>query len=94
MPRAGRAVSLVAIPEPGQLVEGRRRPFVVQDVLASGLPRDLLRPGGQEPVQHLVSLSSIEDDALGEELREVWELEPGARVHETRRLPDPTGGFD
>ncbi|HVA89945.1 MAG TPA: DISARM system SNF2-like helicase DrmD, partial [Chloroflexota bacterium] len=84
----------MAVPSVGQLVEVRRRPFVVQDVIASGLPRDVLRPGGQEPVQHLVSLSSIEDDALGEELRVVWEIEPGARIYETQRLPDPTKGFD
>ncbi|HVA91939.1 MAG TPA: SNF2-related protein, partial [Chloroflexota bacterium] len=62
--------------------------------MASGLPRDVLRPGGQEPVQHLVNLSSIEDDALGEELRVVWEIEPGARIYESQRLPDPTKGFD
>jgi hypothetical protein len=41
---------MVAVPSVGQLVEVRRRPFVVQDVIASGLPRDVLRPGGQEPV--------------------------------------------
>ena len=85
---------MVAVPAIGQLVEVRRRPFVVQDVLASGLPRDVLRPGFQEPAQHLVSLSSIEDDALGDELRVVWEIEPGARIYEAQRLPDPTRGFD
>jgi hypothetical protein len=29
-----------------------------------------------------VTLSSIEDDGLGEELQVVWELEPGARIYE------------
>ena len=87
-------VTVVDVPAVGQLVQVRRRPFVVQDVLASGLLRDVLRPGPQEPIQHLVSLSSIEDDALGEELRVVWEIEPSARIYETQRLPDPTNGFD
>jgi hypothetical protein len=27
-------------------------------------------------------------------LRVVWEIEPGARIYETRWLPDPTGGCD
>jgi hypothetical protein len=47
---------------------------------------------GQAP-QHLVMLSSIEDDALGEELQVVWELEPGAHARERAALPAPTG-FD
>ena len=85
---------VVAVPEPGQLVEVRRRPFVVQDVIASGLPIDSLKSNGHTPVQHLVTLSSVEDDALGDELRVVWEIEPGARIYEGRRLPDPTHGFD
>lgn len=41
----------------------------------------------------MLSLSSIEDDGLGEELQVVWELEPGARVIEKVALPEPTG-FD
>jgi len=87
-------IGVVAVPSVGQLVEVRRRPFVVQDVVTSGLPRDVLRTSHQEPPQHLVTLSSIEDDALGEELRVVWEIEPGARTYETQRLPPPTEGFD
>ena len=43
--------------------------------------------------QHLVSLLSVEDDALGEELQVVWEIEPGAKVIEKVALPEPTG-FD
>lgn len=46
---------------------------------------------GVEPSQHLVMLSSVEDDALGEELQVIWELEPGAYVHERMELPQPTG---
>ena len=38
-------------------------------------------------------LSSVEDDALGEELRVVWELEPGTSVLERAAMPVLTG-FD
>jgi len=77
------------IPETGQLVEVRRRRYVVTDVLPSVLTTDGL------PLhrQHLLSLSSVEDDALGEELQVLWELEPGARAIEKTPLPEPTG-FD
>jgi superfamily II DNA or RNA helicase len=43
--------------------------------------------------QHLVKLASVEEDGLGEELHVIWELEPGARVHDKVLLPEPTG-FD
>jgi SOS response regulatory protein OraA/RecX len=43
--------------------------------------------------QHLVSLTSIDEDALGEELRVVWQIEPGAAVIERAGLPEITG-FD
>lgn len=39
------------------------------------------------PAQHLVSLVSVEDDATGEELSVVWEIEPGTRVIERAELP-------
>ena len=38
-------------------------------------------------VQHLVSLVSVEDDATGEELQVVWEIEPGTAVVERAELP-------
>src|SRR3954471_9180015 len=79
------------LPEQGQLVDVRQRRWVVNDVARSTLPVSPLRPL-QEP-QHLVTLSSVEDDALGEELQVVWELELGTRVHEKVALPEPTG-FD
>ncbi len=82
----------ISIPEQGQLVQVRKRQYIVTDVSQSTLPvspLDLNRTGPQ----HLVSLSSIEDDALGEELRVVWELEPGAQIRERSTLPAPTG-FD
>lgn len=80
-------------PEQGQLVTVRQRRFVVTEVAKSTLPERPLRSGGNG-AQHLISLSSVEDDALGEELQVVWELEPGARVEEKVALPEPTGMDD
>ena len=77
------------LPEPGQLVMVRQRHFVVVNVQRSNLPPDTLQSGDQT-LQHVVSLSSVEDDALGEELRVVWELEPGAHAYEKLALPQPT----
>jgi len=65
---------------------------VVADIARSGLQISTLDGLGQAP-QHLVTLASVEDDALGEELQVVWELEPGARAHERAALPNPVG-FD
>jgi superfamily II DNA or RNA helicase len=61
-------------------------------VLASQLPPAPLRLQ-EPPQQHLVTLNAIDDDALGETLQVIWELEPGARVNERVELPDPVG-FD
>ena len=79
-------------PEQGQMVSVRSRTWMVTDVSASTLPPERLQ-AGLEPPQHLISLSSVEDDGLGEELNVIWEIEPGARVIERVALPEPTG-FD
>src|SRR5215212_3024293 len=79
-------------PEQGQMVSVRSRNWMVTDVSASTLPPDRLQHGLESP-QHLLTLASVEDDGLGEELNVIWELEPGARVVEKVALPDPTG-FD
>src|SRR5687768_3389617 len=80
------------VPEPGQLVEVRRHPFVVTDVVRSTLEPDPLQPN-KKP-QHLVKLSSVGEDTLGEQLEVIWEIEPGARVYQNMTLPDPRKGFD
>lgn len=84
--------TIVPPPEQGQMVSVRSRNWMVTEVSASTLPPERLR-GGLESPQHLVTLSSVEDDGLGEELNVVWELEPGARIVEKVALPEPTG-FD
>jgi superfamily II DNA/RNA helicase len=80
------------VPEQGQLVQVRSRQWVVNNVKPSSLPSVALKPEFTGP-QNLLTLSSVEDDGLGEELQVVWEIEPGARVIEKVALPEPTG-FD
>lgn len=74
-------LALASPPETGQLVSVQSRRCVVNEVRASTLPPP---PLGQtsEPSQHLVSLLSVEDDALSEELQVAWQIEPGATVIE------------
>ncbi|HEY1013513.1 MAG TPA: DISARM system SNF2-like helicase DrmD [Herpetosiphonaceae bacterium] len=78
-------------PQQGQLVHVRQRRYVVTEVRQSALPPDLATPLATP--QHLVSLASVEDDATGEELQVLWEIEPGARVVEHAALPE-VAGFD
>ncbi len=75
-----------APPELSQLVEVRRRQWVVTDVAASALAGD-----GVPAPQHLVTLASLDEDALDESLSIVWELEPGARTLDTAGLPRMDG---
>ena len=70
-------------PEAGQLAFVRGRMWVVSDVA-----RDSQAMLDDRPVQHLVSLISVEDDATGEELEVVWEVEPGTQRDRARRAPD------
>jgi hypothetical protein len=82
-------MATTAPPEQGQLVQIRSRPWVVNEVKVSTLPS----PAMESPIatkQHLLTLSSVEDDGLGEELQVVWEIEPGAKLIERVALPEPT----
>jgi len=74
-----------AVPEPGQLVEVRRRQWVVTDVSSGALSPS--SNGGQ----HLVGLSSLDEDSMGEEIQVVWQMEAGAQVLEKAGLPSITG---
>jgi SNF2 family DNA or RNA helicase len=79
-----------SLPEPGQLAIVRQQRFVVTEVA----PTKFATTGNsQETAQHLVTLSSIEDDGLGEEIQVIWELEPGASTCDRLELPAPEG-FD
>jgi SNF2 family DNA or RNA helicase len=80
------------LPEPGQVVIVRQRPFTVVDIQASQLPLSAHLQGSQTR-QHLVRLSSVEDEGLGEELEVIWELELGATCREKAVLP-PLHDFD
>ena len=83
---------MLSIPEIGQLVHARNRAFVVTEIDSQGLPGEATQP--LQPPMHRVKLSSVEDDAFGEELELFWELEPGATVQQrAATLPKPTG-FD
>ena len=62
-------------------------------ILVSPVPWVSMLPTGLESPQHLLNLASVENDALGEELNVIWELEPGARIVEKVAPPEPTG-FD
>ncbi|MGM7724083.1 DISARM system SNF2-like helicase DrmD [Metabacillus sp. Hm71] len=72
-----------SVPSPGQLVEVRRRQWVVSEVQGS-----LLEP---TKTQHLVTLASIDEDSNLEELQVIWQLEPGAKIIEKAGLPRITG---
>ncbi|CAN7180160.1 DISARM system SNF2-like helicase DrmD [Caballeronia sp. LjRoot31] len=79
-------VQSLGIPVNGQLVSVRNRRYVVTAVAASGITEGT-------SAENLVSLSSVEDDAAGEELRVIWELEPGASILERASMPE-FSGFD
>lgn len=72
----GSATVLPELPEPGRVVEVRGSAWAVTDVLSQGL----LRSPADEAVaeaQHVVSLQSLDEDRLGDELQVIWELEVG-----------------
>jgi superfamily II DNA or RNA helicase len=87
-PVAPTTTAVLAPPEPGQLVEVRRRQWVVADVLASQTMGHISSP------QHCLTLSSIDDDSLGEQIEVIWEIEPGAHIIEKAGLPSISGQDD
>ncbi|GGV41964.1 helicase SNF2 family protein [Kitasatospora herbaricolor] len=83
-----------AVPTVGQLVTVRNRQWVATAVERSSISVE--QPGSPllAEAQHLVSLVSVDGDAGDEELRVLWELEPGAVAREQHALPSPAAGFD
>jgi len=83
------------VPEPGQLVSVRGAIWAVTEVHQQSLPRSAQDDAVQQ-LQHAVTLQSMAEDRFGEELRVVWELEPGRKLSPPQSLPeeiDPDG-FD
>lgn len=76
------------MPEPGQLVEVRRRHWIVADVQAGKTQGETVKP------QHRVTLSSVDEDSLAEEIDVIWEIEPGAHIVERAGIPEITGRDD
>ncbi|MEX6634032.1 DISARM system SNF2-like helicase DrmD [Hyphococcus lacteus] len=79
---------ILATPESGQLVEARRRQWIVVEVDACIGPRETTQP------QHHITLASIDEDSLGEQIEVIWEIEPGAHIIEHAGLPKLTGRDD
>ena len=72
------------IPELGQHVKARQRRWSVKEISS---PSNNARETGRPPYT-LVTLEGLNDDALGEELSVVWELEPGTEILSTIELPE------
>lgn len=81
MPTLSQSAEIRTPPSVGQLVEVRRRQWIVNEVEEASLFDQFTSRN------HIVSLNSIDEDDLGEVLQVVWELEPGARVLERAGLP-------
>lgn len=83
------------VPEPGQVVEVRGSTWAVTDTREQGLPRSPADESSAE-LHHVVSLQSLDEDRLGEELDVVWELEVGHNVAPDQGLPEvmTPEGFD
>lgn len=77
---------LTPVPEVGQIVSVRASNWAVTDVHQQSLPRSA-HDDAIRQLQHAVTLQSVEDDRLGEELRVVWELEPGRSLRPPQDLP-------
>jgi superfamily II DNA or RNA helicase len=82
------------LPETGDLVQVRGQQWVVSALRPSTQPVDELAPVDL-PGRTLVTLTSVSDDDLGDELTVVWEIEPGRAVLPASRLPAiATGDVD
>ena len=77
------------VPELGQVVRCRDRIWAVNEVTPSSLPPDAI--SNTRP-QHLIRMSSLEDDGFGDELTVIWELESGTQVIPHQEFPKPEIG--
>lgn len=94
-PREQTAVDTPPVPTAGQVVNVRGSTWAVADVQEQGLPRSPADESAAH-LSHVVTLQSLEEDRLGEELAVVWELEVGHSVAPDRGLPETITpeGFD
>ncbi|MEU9001627.1 DISARM system SNF2-like helicase DrmD [Streptomyces sp. NPDC048551] len=83
----GRTAAMPPVPEPGQVVKVRGSTWAVSDVRRQGLPRSPADEG-VAGLAHVVSLQSLDEDRLGQELAVVWELEVGHTVAPDQGLPE------
>ncbi|MGI5191114.1 DISARM system SNF2-like helicase DrmD [Promicromonospora sp. CA-289599] len=92
---AATGVGVPPLPEPGQIVKVRGSIWAVTDLREQGLLRSPADDGVAQ-LNHVVSLQSLDEDRMGEDLRVVWELEVGHSVAPDRDLPEHVAvdGFD
>ncbi|MEE8586228.1 MAG: SNF2-related protein, partial [Acidobacteriota bacterium] len=81
------AEQTVPVPEQGQLVELRRRAWLVKDVHPGALQ-------AAEGLHHRVTLEALDQQRAGEELQVVWEREVHKQVLGEAQLPQPTDQWD
>ncbi|RSX47927.1 DNA helicase [Bifidobacterium castoris] len=81
------AGEMPTLPDVGSVVEVRGATWAVTDVTEQRISRS---PADEyiQGTQHVVSLQSIEEDRMGEELSVVWELEVGQTVLPDQGLPN------
>ncbi|MET3161869.1 UNVERIFIED_ORG: superfamily II DNA or RNA helicase [Arthrobacter sp. UYEF10] len=83
------------LPKPGDIVEVRGANWAVADVREQGLPRSSADDGAPQ-LNYVISLQSLAEDRMGEELNVIWELEVGHSVAPDQGLPEmiTPEGFD
>lgn len=94
-PASASLAALPTVPHPGEVVVVRGSVWAATDVREQGLPRSPA-DDGEPRINHIVTLQSLAEDRLGEELTVVWELEVGHSVAPDQGLPESiaTDRFD
>src|SRR5829696_7024748 len=82
---------LPPLPDQGQVVEVRGSTWAVAEVREQGLPRSPADESDSR-THHVVTLQSLAEDRLGDELTVVWELEVGHTVAPDRVCPSGSNG--
>lgn len=76
-----------SIPAPGQVVEVRGLRYTVTNI--SKMPNSASPEHQNRRGKHIVRLTCIDDETLGEELEVFWELEIDAKIYKIREIPYP-----